>query len=226
MRFRLMWMLLPYALVAGCLALLSATCTILAKGAEQTPTAAAIETVSKTTPKQDWLHVTGGGLYLPDAVADTKAKKTGGTARKTAYYVPLLTPAEADARAAAGGVTRPASAIYVKFSTGEFESRYPDFESSTSIADYVPSDVTGTRSGGFSFSGKFKEYLQSDRGLTPDRVTLIDFENRPMQLGEAIGLTVLAMCVAAASVVWIKNRWTTPTANRAGISTATQAARR
>lgn len=207
---RLIFTLLPYALVVACLAMLGVAATVIAKGAETAPTDVSIVGLTKTSPAADWLHVADGGLYLPGAVADTKTSKRSSTVTKTAYYVPLVS--KSDALTHAIGVAPQGSPVYVKFSRAEFESKFPSIDETSDAPPFTPIDLKGTRSGSFSFSSKFKEYLRDDLKLESKNVTLIDFDNHPMQRSEAAMLSLVSIVVAAASVFWIKKRWQQPAA--------------
>lgn len=207
---RLIFKLLPYALVVGCLALLAYCSSVIANGAESAPTTTSIVGLSKTNPKADWLHVADGGLYLPGTVADTKKGRRSSTVTKTAYYVPLVSREDAMARVA--GVASTGSPVYVKFSRSEFEGRFPGLDENSDAEPFSPFDVRGTRAGSYSLSSKFKEYLQSDLRLDPKDVTVIDFDNEPLQVGGAIVLASAAVVVTVGSIFWIKRRWRRPIA--------------
>lgn len=202
---RLIFVLLPYALVVGCLVVLAVAARVIANGAETAPTDVPIAGVTSAAPKADWLHIADGGLYLPVTFMDMKKSKYTRKETPTAYYVPLVSRADADRRAAGG--SQQSAPVFVKFSRSEFESRFPNYETATEVDAFTPLDIKGTRSGGFSFSSRFKTYLRDDLRLDPDNVTLIDFDNHPMQRNEAVGLSIFSVLIAAGSVFWIKRRW-------------------
>src|SRR5688500_10988807 len=111
--------LLPYAMAIGGLLLTLGTLPTLIGGAETSPTPLAVQDVSVNVPKARWLKVTGGGLYLPDAVVDQEVKKSTGARKTKAWFVPYVSEAEALERAAAetGAATRPAirNVVLVRF---------------------------------------------------------------------------------------------------------------
>jgi hypothetical protein len=97
--FSLGWRFLPYLMVLGGLALLLSTMPTILGGAETAPTSVAVSDVSVNTPKAKWLKLTGGGLYLPDAIVDEQVKKSTGARKVKAWYVPFIPESEALERA-------------------------------------------------------------------------------------------------------------------------------
>lgn len=213
---RLLWKFLPYLLVVGCLLMLAVAIGVLVKGPETQPTAVDLATLTPKSPDKDWLTVTGGGLWLPDVIVETKKGKRDKEPKPARYYVPLVTEAEAIRRAAdAGDVTRrPATTVFVKFSVSAFQSRYPAFANVDTIGNVKPDDVfregevRGTRSKLSMLGGKLKTYVTDELRLDPASVTIIDFEDRPMQASEAMGLGVASILVGLGSAFWGVRRWT------------------
>ena len=127
--FSLGWRLLPYLMTLGGLLLTLGTLPTIIGGAETASTSVPIDDVTADGPKARWLNVTGGGLYLPDAVVDEQVKKSTGARKTKAWFVPLISEVEAIERAKSlvGSTTRPAAKklILVRFDADEFLRKYP-----------------------------------------------------------------------------------------------------
>ena len=200
----LIWRLLPYGLVAGALIVIAGASRTLSRGEEGAPTSVALADVSAVAPDRDWLTITGGGLYLPDSVQDTKTSKRSAASKTTAYYVPIVTPAEAEALAD-GGSLGSGKRVFVKVKPDVFDARFPDKPETDA---FQPIDVRGSRAS--SMPQRLEDYLKTTYGLSKSQVTLLDFEGRPMSMAMAIGLTLASIGIAVGAILWIKHRWRRP----------------
>lgn len=209
--FSLGWRLAPYVMVLGGLLLALAMLPVLIGGAETSSTSVALSDVSVDSPKARWLMVSGGGLYLPDAIVDQQVKKSSGARKVKAWYVPLVSKGEAVERAKAmiGSTTRPSAKklVLVRFTADEFLRRYPTPENLKPDDVYRPIDVEGTRSSNALFPDRLKDYVRAELQLPLESVVVVKFGARPLQRDAALTMVVTMASVIGLGVLWIVMRF-------------------
>jgi hypothetical protein len=206
--------LLPYLMVLGGLVLALVTLPTIVGGGEPSPTSVALADVSTASPKARWLTVTGGGLYLPDAVTDEQVKKSTGTRKITAWYVPFVAEADAvgRAKALANGTTRPAakSLVLVRFSPDEFLRADLTADQVMPSEAYRPMVVRGVRASNVLFPQRLKDFVRAELSLPLESVVVIDYGKEPLQRGQAIVMAAIFSGIALLGVVWVVVRCRRP----------------
>jgi hypothetical protein len=214
--YSLAFRLLPYLMVLGGGLLLLGTLPTIMGGAETAPTTVAVTDVTAAPGGPRWLKLTGGGLYLPDAVVDEQVKKSSGARKVKAWYVPLISEAEAVQRARAlvdKSTTRPAAAaasghlVLVRFDPDAFLMRYPTPEKLNVDNVYRPSDITGVRSSNVIFPQRLKDYIRAELQMPLDRVVVIKYGDKPMQRDDALKMAGFFGAVAGIGLLWVILRW-------------------
>lgn len=212
--FSLGWRLLPYVMVVGGLFLCLATLPTIIGGGETSPTSVAVADVSTDVPKERWLKLTGGGLYLPDAVVDEQVKKRTGARKTKAWYVPLISEAEAVERAKSlvDTTTQPAvkKLVLVRFDPDDFLRTYPTPEQLKPDDVFRPVELEGVRSSNTLFPQRLKDYVRAELKLPLEAVVVVKHGDEPLQRGPAITMAAILLGVAVLGILWIVARFRRP----------------
>lgn len=203
--------LLPYVMVLGGSLLLLGTLPVLVGGAETSPTPVTLADVSADAPKARWLKVTGGGLYLPDAIVDEEVKKSTGARKVKAWYVPLVSEGVAVERAKsmAGGTTRPSAGrpVLVRFAPDEFLRSYPTPDALKPSDVFRAVEVDGLRASNLLFPQRLKDYVRSELQLPLENVVVVNFGNEPLQRGPALAMAGVLTGIILLGILWITKRF-------------------
>lgn len=203
--------LLPYALLLGGLFFLAGSLPTAISGGESTYTPASIADVTTTVPPQRWLKLTGGGLYLPGAFVEERTRKSTGKTSTRAWFVPLITEAEAKQRAAAlvAGTPPPppAKLVVIRFDPRDFQLRYPRPDDPSPEDVFKPAEIIGTRASNLLFPPRMENFIKNELKMPLESVVVIKNGDRPLQRDDAISMATFFGACAAAGLLWIIFRW-------------------
>lgn len=207
----LVWRLVPYLMVLGGLLLLFSTIPVIVGGAETSSTPVAVSDVSVDSPKQKWLKLTGGGLYLPDAIVDEQVKKSTGARKTKAWYVPFISESEASDRAKAlvNKTAPPAGKklVLVKFDPDEFLRSYPTPDSLGTNDVFRAVEIEGLRASNVLFPDRLKDYVRAELKLPLEGVVVIKYGDKPLQRDDAITMAIVLAGIVVIGAVWVVMRF-------------------
>lgn len=207
---RIAFRVLPYGLAALSLVLVIVGLVAVFGKVEAQSTPVGVGSVTNADPAQRWLKISGGGLFLPEALEDYKQDKDSGNRKSVGFYVPVVTSEQATQWAAALAENKPmpypSVVVYVKFSAEEYLKQFPAPDQ-VKPADYFrPFEPEGLRVDRTMVSGRLKDFLVSENRLTLDRVVVIDQGEHPIQKGEGGGMSVVGLLGAVSGGFWIRRR--------------------
>lgn len=204
--FRLGFWLMPYALVVGGVVAAVGAGRVLVTGSEKAPTSRHISEITPTSPKAEWVKATGAGFYLAGTIEDVAVHKKTGIRTVTAYYVPILTPTEAAARTRVGGAPIPRqdpTPVLAKLTPEQFDSMFPGHATARNPEWYRPMEVQGTRNRMPTMSRRFGDYVRGNLGVESEAVTVIDYDNKPMDRPGAFRAMVLSIGALIGGLCWM-----------------------
>lgn len=211
---RLAVKLLPYAmLVLGVILFFTGLSALFGWG-ETDFTSANVADLARTgSSERRFLKLTDGVLFWPKLAQYYEEKKgsSDDAGRKTlGYFVPLLTPADAErwAEAISRDAKRPdlSHVLFVRFTPEEFQKLFPDEAREDFKKATTAFAAQGKLADSFAWPDKFKNYLQSSLGMSPDAALLLEYGKKPLAAGDAPGMLVASVLLALGGGFWVRRR--------------------
>ena len=204
--------LLPYALAGFGMIMVIVTSPIVFGGAETEPTTIGFADVKQGGDQPEWLTVSGGGAYLPDVMAYTEVNEDTNEQRVKAFYVPVMSRQDAQARLATelfgGTPPPPEKAIFVRFDKDAFEQRFPNLEELVESKPFQPYEPTGTINSDMLVPGRVKDYIKTEWKMPLESVIVLKEGDKPLQQGPATVGLVFGLMIMAAGGFWVYRRFT------------------
>lgn len=204
---------MPWGLCGLGILLSLAGVVTLAGKTESEPTPVAIEDLVKDgPPTEEYLRITGGGLYMPELCEEVEYSRADPqkVEKVISRFVPILSAAEAThwTAAIADGAKRSGArrVIFVKFEPDEFAKRFPDAARgalNNLFEDYQPE---GTVVPEWQWPGVLKDYVRAELGVALDDVVVIADGEKPLQKSDAAAVLVTGLVFGAAGGWWLRRR--------------------
>ncbi len=227
--YRLVFRLFPYVLtLLGGLLLLTGGVAVLGE-AEEEATDATITTVTQDAPRERWLNLTDGVLFIPGAVEDRSVNKDTGAKKLKRVYVPYVSSVEATARMVhltapqSGGaaadeasevtaVSRelpfvPKMLVMVRFRPDDYLKFYSPSDKVSGKDLFKRVSVSGVRRPTSILPRRLKDFVRAELKLPLEKVVVIDYGSEPLQKGAAAVFAVIGAVLGALGLLWIRSRW-------------------
>ncbi len=193
----------PYALVVLGIWLALEMVPIVFSREETSPTSVSIAQLSEKNPSQRWLTLTGGGYYLAGAVGEFGRLKSPDVANARRCYIPILTPAEANAwtHAGEGPPAGTKKILLACLTPEEFRTLFPNFGNRRVRPEYYRlAELPGTRA--WHIPAKVKNFVRDEYRVDSDGITIFQLNAKPAKPSDAFTALVLGVAMTIVGGIW------------------------
>lgn len=200
--------LFPLLLVFVGIIMLAGSLPTVIGGAETQPTEIDIQNLADRGDTPKWLTIKGACFFMPEVLIDTEVNEKTKEEKIKAYYVPMVTSADAVVRLEAWSEDRlantPEQLVIVRYSPKEYEARFPEPDNADEldIDDfYKAGEATGTVMK--PSTQRLRDAIASDWQINVNTVTFINEGRKPIQAGSAIGLSAIGAILIVVGMGWL-----------------------
>ncbi len=199
--------LLPYLMVVAGLVVVYESVPAVFSRSETEPTPTAASLFDPDVPSPKWIQLSGAGYFVACVAGEHQPVVGRNAAPARRYYVPILSPVEANAWTAAGNRSPEGTRtlLLACLTREEFQAAFPHFNARNARPEtYRLAEMTGTVA--TYVPRKLKVFLENQYGVDHAGIRIFQLNAKPRSASEAFTSLVIGAALLLCGGAWIAIR--------------------